>query len=204
MYLPPASSNPTQSDICTPIDPVGQGPAVSRWRGQSVSLIRGDAPKTKPWGYSADPVQQRRWNSALPPGLDAGAQEGQKVLALLPTSMHDRQHALHEPAALRAVCPRPREPGPAFPRSPCRSTTCRHPIRPTAGDHGSARDRVPAWAFHSRCVFNGGISRSQARTRRSRPTSRSTSSGRWKVKTSRLRASGSRWLVKWVTAPVDS
>src|SRR5262249_48315248 len=54
---------------------------------------------------SAATVEQRRWVSAVPPGLDAGAQEGQHVLALLLTSMHHRQHALHEPASLRAVCP---------------------------------------------------------------------------------------------------
>ena len=35
-------------------------------------------------------------------------------------------------------------------------------------------------------------------------TRRISSSGRWKVKTSRLRASGSRALVNCVTVPVDS
>src|SRR5262245_57324744 len=45
---------------------------------------------------------------------------------------------------------RPRGPGPAFPHSPCRSATCRHPIRPPAGDHGSARDRVQDREFYLR------------------------------------------------------
>src|SRR5262245_10495269 len=69
------------------------------------SAVRCPAPRRSHADASAAPAQQRRWGSAVPPGLDAVAQEGQHVLALLPTSMHDRQYALHEPAPLRAVCP---------------------------------------------------------------------------------------------------
>ena len=52
--------------------------------------------------------------------------------------------------------------------------------------------------------LSGGISRSSVRTCLSSLARRISSSGRWNVKTSRLRASGSKALVNCVFEPVDS
>jgi hypothetical protein len=57
---------------------------------------------------------------------------------------------------------------------------------------------------HSFEESSAGRAFSLPRTWASRLTSRSSSSGRWKVKTSRLRASGSSRFVNCVTVPVLS
>src|SRR6476659_705304 len=56
-------------------------------------------------GVSGWAGQQDRRCSTVPPGLDTVTQILQGVLALLAASVNDRQHALHEAAALRAVRP---------------------------------------------------------------------------------------------------